>query len=169
MTGDRLLSEGSAVPAGKVDAVWDFVAGFQPVKRSKALYRRMDLLAERDSLASLLEAARVSEDADAEKDVLGQIRSVTRQIEESKFIWTIQQVTDSKRKEILAECEAAGVSDEAEVLLHVLAASTVEPAGIEVSHLQALVDVVPTQVAGLVELMVEMMSKTTNPRLTSPF
>nr|DAL17226.1 MAG TPA_asm: hypothetical protein [Caudoviricetes sp.] len=151
-----------------VDDLWQFVAGFHPLTRTKVLFRRLDLMAVRDELAVDLDEARIAEDAEKEEAILARIREVTAEMQSSRFAWKIRQLTDSRRVEILKEAEAAG-EDTGEAALRLLAASTVEPAGISVDQIKELVEVVPNQMADLVTTMFEMAEGTPNPRLTSPF
>lgn len=151
-----------------IEDLWDFVAGFHPLTRAKVLYRRLDLLAVRDELAADLDEARITENSEAEEAILQRIREITTEIEQSRFVWKIQQLTDSRRVEILEECEAEKM-EPTETYLRLLTASTIQPEGIELEQVKALVEVIPNQMAELVTDMLEMAEKTPNPRLTAPF
>lgn len=181
MTADRLLSEGSGktpndpfiAPNGdakSASALLAWAAGVTPISRAVPLYARMDLLAERDILKADLDSARVVEDSEAETRILANIRKINEQIEQSKMMVKVQQLSESKRREVVEELTAQGYeNDTDEFLLRAAAEHIVEPAGMTYEVLAQLVEVIPLQVADIVLAVADMNEKTPDVRLTSPF
>ena len=145
-----------------------WVAGVRPIRRTVTLYSRLDLMGERDELGAALEDARAAGDNDAIGALHEQIDELTEQILGSRMFVTIEGVTASRFKEIVAEAKDLGL-DSTDVFLYQIAAQIVEPKGLDWETFKRLDDMLPTQTSKVAQAWTAINNEVPQVGVTAPF
>lgn len=145
-----------------------WVAGVRPIRRTVIMYSRLDLMGERDELGAALEDARAVGDNDAIGRLHEQIDELTEEILASRMFVTLEGVTSSRFKEIVAEAKDLGL-DSTDVFLYQIAAQIVEPKGLDWETFKRLDDMLPTQTSKVAQAWTAINNEVPQVGVTAPF
>lgn len=142
-----------------------WIQGVRSARRAVTIYGRADLAADLDALAAQIAAARAS--AQPTEDLIRDALAVRDEL----FASALDVVVEERSGEALAarreQLQAAGVTDEVELLLHQLADQIVEPAGFTVDLLRQLHQATPVQVMAIAHSV--RLVNTSVPQVDIPF
>lgn len=114
----------------------------RPAARGLRIYGRPDLRADMDLLE---EQARTAK-GDAAAEVRAQMTALAERYDASGVWFRVQARSDAQVDAVREKAKEQGVTDEAVIVLHLVADAIVEPAGITAEHLQRLAEVSEAQV-----------------------
>lgn len=151
--------------------VFDFASwlrGVKPIKRTVVLYQRLDLLSDRDVLAAELDQVKYVDQKQAEA-LREQIQEITEQILNTRMLVTVQAVTTTRYRELLAEINKRDYKGNDErAVFDLMAAQVVEPEGITGAWLQQFDQVAPVQCAKIATAIEQINSTVPDVRATVP-
>ncbi len=150
-----------------------FIAGIRPTVRAVRVYARPDLEGDIDALKDRLRVATGVRDEDramsddSPESLRQQLRALAGQFEAASVLFKVEARSDKRVAQVEQVAKDAGVTDEADLELHRLVDAIIEPAGITVTHLQALAEVSEIQVKMLVAA--SSFANNQPPRVDLPF